>query len=194
MKFNIAGGALALAFAAITSAAHADSVNYGFVETLNVTTLDRGGVTVSGSGNVTMYVFGGLGINGGISDRVDGLGTPEWVQFSFNAGAATGVSWTTGNSSDGPDAGNVLGNATVEAWDKNGTYLGSGATSATSSIKELGIYFGSDTEFSRFRLTSGSGDSFDVRSVTFTPVPEPTTGVLVVGGVALALLRRSRRQ
>jgi hypothetical protein len=141
-----------------------------------------------------MYVFGGLGISGGDSNRVDGINSPpEYVEFSFDAGAATDVSWTTGNASDGPDSGNVLGDATVEAWDVNGTYLGSGATSAGAALKELDIYFG-NVEFSKFRLTSGVGDTFDVRSVTFTPVPEPGTTAVVCGVVGLLGLRRRRKR
>jgi hypothetical protein len=192
MNSRIAGAALAALTLVAAGTGRANTVNYGFVESLNVPTLDRGGVTVRGSANVTMYVFGGLGIAGGDSNRVDGINSPpEYVEFSFDAGAATDVSWTTGNASDGPDAGNVLGDATVEAWDKNGNYLGSGATSAGAALKELDIYFG-DAEYSKFRLTSGVGDTFDVRSVTFTPVPEPATGAVLGAGMAFAVLRRRR--
>jgi hypothetical protein len=190
-KYNIFAASCMILI--LVTASRADTVNYSFVENYNMPTLDRGGVTVSGSANVTLGEFAGLGIATGFSQRVDGVNNnQEWVEFAFNAGSATGVSWTTGSASDGNDPGFVLGDATVEAWDEDGTYLGSGSTSAGSLIKELDIYFGFGQEYSRFRLTSALGDSFDIRSVTFTPIPEPAGAALFLLGSVLLLSRRSR--
>lgn len=164
------------------------TVNYfGTGETLSVPSLDRGGITVTGSSNVTLQPLGALGIAGGENTRVDGFSNPpEYVEFTFNSGAATDVSWTIAAASAG--ANTLLGEATVEAWDHEGNYLGSGTTASTSVIKTLDIYFGEATIYSRFRMTSARFASFAVGSVTY--VPEPTAAALLLTPAALLLRRR----
>src|SRR5262245_36426168 len=88
---------------------------------LETESLNLDGLTVSGSSDLNLLSMNGLGVEGGMSDRViDGT---EWTRFDVNAGAALDVSYNVTRVEDG-DHDDRDGEATIEAFDRSGASLG----------------------------------------------------------------------
>src|SRR5437868_3024234 len=90
IKINFA---VALLAAGLT--AHADNVDYGALGTFNqADPMSTGGITVTGSGLISVVNSRGMGIAGGSTAGSDPIisGT-EFARFDFDGGPATGIAF-----------------------------------------------------------------------------------------------------
>jgi len=170
-----------LIFVGFSTPAFPMTIDYRTLGTFDAPTVVQQGVTVSGSANVKVLEFNGLGIMGGSTDnRVD---TNEFIEFAFTqAGSATAISYNV--TTIGDTDSNVGGERTLEAFGIGGTSLGTASQSSFDTA--VSSLFGNQA-IERFRLTSPGVDSFNVRSLTFTPaaapIPEPSTMLLFGSGL-----------
>ena len=108
-----------------------------------------------------MLNLNGIGVVGGVfSDTLDGA---EYLDFSFNAGCFTQVSYSV------PSAGNLNGNATagdaeLEAFDCADLSLGTVAVSGTVEHDVSALF--PNQRISRFRVTA-DGDTQRIATVTY---------------------------
>jgi VCBS repeat-containing protein len=127
------------------------------------------GVTITGSGNVvgggTDDLDGGgrSGTDLGINDNFIDPG--EFIEFSFDAGAASGVSYVFGGAGN-TDGDDLVGEGNLEAFDVNGNSLG--VLSSDARNGNISSLFGNQL-ISRFRLAQI--EELSIFSLIFTSVP-----------------------
>lgn len=139
------------------------TVDYKTQGTFTTTSLDLGGLTVTGSGTVNVLNGNGLGVVGGVFDNtVDGT---EYLRFSVNGGAAADVSYIV--TSAGNQNGNgFVGEATIEAFDHSGTTLGTRAVNGAGTMDVSTLF--ADLPISAFVATANV-DNFRIGSAAYTP-------------------------
>lgn len=139
-------------------------VTYNDQGTFTMDTLKLGGVTVTGSATVNVLDLNGLGVVGGLSSNaVDGA---EWLRFAFDTGAAVDISYFVSGAGDG-DADNVIGEATIEAFDVAGTSLGTVPVNGAVTQVVSGSF--SDEPLSAFVVAAQDNDQFRISWVAYTP-------------------------
>lgn len=130
------------------------------------------GVTITGSGTVVDGDSGldgdSLGILGGADPLGPAVSPGETITFSFDSGAASGVSLDWLYLTDSADAGNQNGFidvGTLEAFNLNGNSLGTKTTGESFPYNVSELYGGAT--ISKFQLTGI--DTIGISSLTFTP-------------------------
>jgi hypothetical protein len=163
--------------------AHATSTSFTGLGTFTTPTLLTGDVTVTGSADISVLQFNGLGIVGGFDDTV--VDSFESISFFFASPEAADVeiSFSFRNSLLVTD---------IEGFELGGASLG---------IVTLGMPF--DTPLDVSALFGGvplesvtlttTAASFRIGAISFTPIPEPSTGLLfVLGLVGMASVKTRR--
>lgn len=154
------------------------------------------GVTITGSNDVRILNFNGLGIVGGFSDTAIDFQNAEFIDFSFSA-PAVNVSYSVsgaGQDASSPLANGFVGERILEAFAVGGSSLGSVFQNSVG-LFDVSTLFGS-VAIESFRLSAdtNSADFFRVASLTFdtaavSAVPVPAalplfgTGLAVMGFV-----------
>ncbi len=177
---------LALPFTA-PSARGNIQVRFDNLGTVTVPSLQIGNLLVTGSNDVHMLNFNGLGILGGFSDtRVDVHGN-EFVTFTFDPGPVENVTYTLAAAGNFP-GGVPPGERILEAFAPGGASLGTVMQHTFDS--EVSSLFGHQP-IESFTLTPINTDHFRVYSVQYG-IPEP--GMLTAAGLPVlwAALRRRR--
>jgi hypothetical protein len=137
-------------------------VDYTAMGTFQADTVHAGGVVVTGSNTVNVLNLNGLGIVGGTSDNiVDGS---EWIRFDFDSTPVDSVSYYVPSAGNGNGDGTV-GDATVEAYDRTGTSLGTMPVTSVG-VKDVSGMFGGKP-LSAFVVTA-EVDNFRVGRVTYS--------------------------
>jgi len=191
---------LLLSLAAVlsaTTALRADTVDYSTLPAGTKTSpLTVGGITATSSG--TLATDGvGLGVVGG--NGLDVIDPSESVHFAFDAGAGTGVMFTSDLAILLPSP--TTGNFQVQGFAVGGASLGVVGVPLLATFPNFNIsaLFG-NVQLSGFTL--GGGDSHNVSptvtSISFTPVtisatPEPSS-ILLLGTGVLAVAGSFRRK
>ena len=137
--------------------------NYTNIGTFQADTVSERSTMVTGSSDVNVLTLNGLGIIGGANNNtVDGT---ESIRFDFDISPVSAVSYFV------PIAGNVdgdgtAGDATVEAFDRMGTSLGTMPVTGagTTSVSTM---FG-DEPLSAFVVTAAV-DNFRIGRATYSP-------------------------
>ena len=136
-------------------------IDFTTLGTFTTSALIQGNLSVQGSADVSVLNLNGIGVVGGVfSDTLDGA---EYLDFSFNAGCFTQVSYSV------PSAGNLNGNATagdaeLEAFDCADLSLGTVAVSGTVEHDVSALF--PNQRISRFRVTA-DGDTQRIATVTY---------------------------
>lgn len=128
-----------------------------------------------------------------------GGGTPSTIQISLLAiNDGTADPWTVATGAPllaalGTASGTTIGNHTLDIT----TVLSNAATqpSATNDTLWFGLSagFSNNSEANNVLLNMTNGD-FQLPTLSVTAIPEPSTGLLLLGGMgALTLLRRRRK-
>lgn len=183
---NAVFGCIAIAMVYFSGQAAAiTTVDYFNIGALQTGSLDMGGITVTGSANINVQQDWGLGIVGGALDIF--VDTNEYIQFDFNAGEATDVSYfavAAGNSNGNQYSGERI----LEVFDTSGVSLGTVLQSFNSTFSVTSLF--GDVAISRFTLTSPGFDSFSIGSISYSAIPVPPavwlfgSGLLGLVGVA----------
>lgn len=195
---------------ATAEARAAVTVNYSNIGTYNVTTLDLGGATVTGSSTIHVHQndgsWSGLGIVGGtIWPYYTYVDSGESITFSFNTGAAKDV-WFHSSSVFG--SGTAYAN--IAAVAPGGASMGSVVVNLFSSPydRDVSVLFG-NAPMQSFTVTAlyngGQPTGFNIWRLDFSPqdaaVPEPSALIIWsaagLGAAGLAAWRRrhpSRRR
>jgi hypothetical protein len=165
--------------------AQASFIDYRNLGTFTTSTLDVGGVTVTGGpGQIRVQQFWGVSIVGGAySEYVDHAGG-EVLRFSFNDGPAVNIVL---------DMGAVFGygtaNAALEAFSADGTSLGNQTVNLFLMSVHVSDLFGGQ-EIQSFRLTPLNSNQ-EAHGTGFAPwrvgFAEPASPVPAPPGIALAL-------
>lgn len=188
--FSISRLAAALALVcAAPSASMATTVDFFDLGDFQTPALALSGVTVTGSSTISVNQFNGLGIVGGLSDGdVDSTGN-EWIHVDVGtvAGSLSYSFTTLGNGNPSSGTG---GDHTLEAFGQGGVSLGQVTLLGPAIVNVPTLFGGAPVE--AFRLVPIDGDWFSLRTVSFTPVPEPTTALLI--GVGFILLAGTSRR
>lgn len=143
-------------------------IDYGNLGTFTTASLAEAGVTVTGSADVNVLNFNGLGIVGGDSDNsVDGA---ELIDFDLGVSRSS-VSYTV-NSTGNLNGNGLLGERTLEAFGSDGNSLGTVDQDGTGSFDVSGAFGGQD--ISRFTLQANA-DNHIVATVTVSPLPPSLT-------------------
>ncbi len=138
------------------------TVTYDDQGTFQTPSLSLGGLTVTGSANVNLLNLNGIGIVGGQFDRdIDGT---EWIRFDVDAGVAIDVSYLV-QIAGNLDGDGLVGEATIEAFDRLGTSLGVLAVSG-SGPKDVSAMFG-DEPISAFVVTAAV-DNHRIGNASYT--------------------------
>jgi len=152
---------------------------------------------VTGSSDVGVFNFNGLGVMGGIDFWLDGH---EYLDFTFTDGPALDVGYfvlAAGNLN--PSLNSIVGESYVEVFGAQGESRGVfGCTDG--GLKDVSDMVGGGP-ISRFRVTADV-DNLRISAVSFTPsqdaVPEPSTFSLlllaILGGSAWAAHSKCRSQ
>jgi hypothetical protein len=130
--------------------AHPPTVaDYTALGSFQTSSLDSGGIVVTGSANVNVLNLNGLGVVGGIfDDTIDGS---EFLKFSFSSGVALEVSYEV-SSAGNQDGDGLAGEAILEAFDVGGASLGTVAVSGTGTHDVSGLF--GNAGLSAFRVTA----------------------------------------
>jgi hypothetical protein len=176
-----------------------DYINYKALGTLQVPSLDTGGVTVTGSGLLNVNDPQGLGIQGGLASNPYANGiveSAESITFRFDSAPAVGIAVTYGTWGTTENFTPAQGETLVTAFDNTGHSLGT--VDLIPSAMPLGISSAfSDQPISSFVLqpkgSANNGAFFDITNLDYISVPEPVT-LTVWTSVLLALLNPSFRR
>lgn len=171
--------ALLTALMCFNSVVRAGMVDYTLYGTFQTSAYTIGGVRVTGSSDVGVFQFNGLGVMGGIDFWLDG---DEYLDFTFTEGPAIDVAYfvfAAGNLN--PALNSFSGESFVEVFGAQGEPRG------VFGAKDLGWKEVSDLvgggPISRFRVRADV-DNLRISAVSFTPspdnVPEPSTGALLL--------------
>ena len=148
------------------------NVNYTTVPAFVIQpALDLGGVTVTGSDDISVAPHAGVAVSGGPNVLATDAG--ETIQFSFNGGAAIDVTYLNNNVGGFPGSGVGFGAAIVEGFDVGGASLGTFEGCCFGTI-DVSTPF-SNVPLSRFTATAivpptGQNSFFRTGSLTYTPV------------------------
>jgi hypothetical protein len=130
----------------LCSAVKPDTVFYSNLGTFDTLSFDEGGVNVTGSGPIDVSQTQGLGIVGGFSAGfIDGT---EWISFSFDAGAANEVGYSTTQAGDLNGDG-LYGKVFVQAFAPDGRLLGVYPDLSNTDWTDVSAMFG-DVPISAF--------------------------------------------
>jgi hypothetical protein len=177
-------------------ATSAATINYRDDGIFIAPSFSEGGVTVTGSSSLNFSSLNGIGVVGGLSDRLvdPASGLPEYLEFQ-----AEGPLVFTRFSGRDSALGNVDGGAAdsfyIEGFDNSGRSVG------TYSYQSFGAAWFFDDFVSRLGVAdvdririSAVGDSMLLQSidVQFVVVPEPSSAILLLGGLASLLLIRGQ--
>lgn len=190
MKKQLLAALLALS----GTSANAAFIEYKNLGTFTTPSLNESGVLATGSADINVLNFNGLGIVGGFTDNmVDG---GEFISFDFANSAATdvvlsffGIGNINGDS--------VFGDGFFSAYAADGSFLGTQAILRPPSRFDVSSLFGG-AALSSFTFTAGN-DAFRIGSLSFesvpaTSVPEPSSiATLVSGMIGLAATRKKHR-
>ncbi|HEY2952841.1 MAG TPA: PEP-CTERM sorting domain-containing protein [Verrucomicrobiae bacterium] len=172
----------------------AGTVDFTLYGTFQASSYTIDGVRVTGSSDVGVFQFNGLGVMGGIDFWLDGQ---EYLDFTFTQGPAIEVSYfvfAVGNLN--PSLNSLLGESFVEVFGEQGESRGVFSNTG-DGIKDVSDMVGGGP-ISRFRVTADV-DNLRISAVSFTPssdsVPEPSTVALLLlaGFGGLAPWRRRRQ-
>lgn len=169
-EYAAAGLVASAATLGMSSAALADTVDYtdnGISTTLS---LYEGGVTVTGSNDIQVFSGSGLGIVGGINSAM--IDSGETMSFSFD-NPADNVVIPAFQAGDADGDGFIDLNATFEAFDENGSSLGTIMTDfdENTPVDVSAMFFGSS--ISGFDITMNN-DMVRISQLSFT---EAASGV-----------------
>ncbi|MBI1392963.1 MAG: hypothetical protein GC152_09510 [Alphaproteobacteria bacterium] len=178
---------------AMAGAAQAGTVNFTNLGTFTTPELVFSGGTVTGSANVNVLNFNGLGIVGGNRDL--SVDSNEQIRFDFTA-PAINVSYFAPNALNG-DGNRTAGDRFIEIFGLGGVSVGVFAQT------DVGNYLLSDLVgaaiITGFSLTADGLDGFVISQISFdtapSEVPLPAAAPLFLAALAGAgLLGRRRRQ
>jgi hypothetical protein len=172
-------------------AARADTVDYSQQGTFTQTTpLSVGGLTATPGTGQTLDIYAyGLGVEGGFSPIY--IDESDSVRFSFDAGAATGVSFSRSDVLQVSDAPMIL-----EGFDASGASLGTVGFHAIANLADppadppvnVSALFGG-VPLSGFKISgNGSATGLTVWKVTFTPLPPDTTPPTITATASKSVL------
>lgn len=150
-----------LALAMMPISVKARLVNFTALGSFEIPVLNEGGITVTGSNNISVWELNGLGIVGGVSDNF--LDVNEFIDFSFDVGAVTDVTYflvITSNTDDGA----LTATHSIEAFGIGGAALGKKIVESGGRHSVSSLY--GNQPMSRFRITMLS-DSTRVGSVEY---------------------------
>ncbi len=160
--------------------AHATTESFFGLGTFTTPTLTTGSVTVTGSSNVSVLQFNGLGIVGGFNDTV--VDSFEFISFSFAS----------------PEAANVeilfsfrisVLETDIEGFELGGALLGIATlTMPFDNPLDVSALF-SDVPLESVTLTTTAA-SFRIGAISFTLIPEPSTALLLSLGLVSLGARR----
>jgi hypothetical protein len=195
---------LSLSSLLVPSAAKATTIDYSTVGAFSGASFTTNGLTATAQKGGTLSIESGRGLGvqgGGLSGSFDAIDEDESVLFSFVSGAATGVAFgASGGFSNG--ASSFLMN--VEGFDTHGASLGIQTFDFLTAVSfgtpiDVSALFG-NVQLSAFSV-AGNGEAVGIEMlhVAFTDaaepppaVPEPTTLLLCVSGLAMAGARKIR--
>lgn len=126
-----------------------------------VTNLDFGSVVVTGSADLNLLNFNGLGVVGGLFNNT--VDSNEWVRFDF-ATSATVVSYFVGSAGN-QDGDGTVGDSFIEGFAIGGASLGSVPNNG-SGVFDVSALFGG-VPLSAFTVTADV-DNLRIGSVTYT--------------------------
>jgi hypothetical protein len=189
----------------------ADGINFLALPEEQVSSLDVGGVTITGSNTLVINdapgaTGHGIGVLGGAPGFPYGDGTidsTESVTFKFDSGPVTNIVLSPqllGTFGSGP--GYPEGSSVITAFGPSGQSIGAVVLlPSTDSLREFNISTAfSNQPISSFTFqpegTAVGGTFASLAELTFTPVPEPTS-VLAWGFcamIAVGVVLRRRRQ
>ena len=149
--------------------------------TFTTPSIANGNLTVTGSADINVLQFNGLGIVGGFNDTV--VDSLEFISFSFAADAVLDVeilfSFRNG----------VL-ETDIEGFEPGGASLGTATlVMPFDSPLDVSALFG-DVPLESVTLTATFA-SFRIGRISFTPIPEPSAALLL--GFGLVVLAGRRR-
>ncbi len=190
IKTRLCRVVLLAALAGLSLPARAGTVDYTLYGTFQTSAYTVGGVTVSGSSDVGVFHFNGLGVMGGIDFWLDGA---EYLDFTFTDGPAIDVAYSVlaaGNLN--PSLNALVGESYVEVFGLHGESRGVFGCS-DSGVKDVSDLVGGGP-ITRFRVTANV-DNLRISTVSYTPspdtVPEPAAfGLWLAGLGAWTLFRR----
>lgn len=175
-------------------------INYTTLGTSQVSSLDTGGVTVTGSGLLNVNDPQGLGIQGGLASNPYANGiveSAESITFRFDSAPAVGIAVTYGTyGTTGTSFSPAHGDTLVTAFGTNGQSLGTVDLIPSAVPLNISSAFSNQPIASFTLQPKGSGNNgafFDVEKLDYTSVPEPAT-LMIWSSVVLALLSRSYRR
>ncbi len=162
--------------------AHATTASFFGLGTFTTPTLTTGSVTVTGSSNVSVLQFNGLGIVGGFDDTV--VDSFEFISFSFASPEAVDVEILFSFR-------NSLLLTDIEGFELGGASLGIATlTMPFDNSLDVSALF-SDVPLESVTLTTTAA-SFRIGAISFTLIPEPSTALLLsLGLLALGARRRA---
>lgn len=181
-------------------AAQAVVVDYSAQATGDVISpFNLAGVSATSSGQLAIQNGGGLGVVGGAASPFGpGISGSEFVQFTFDAGDATDVSFTTRFAFNFDHISSIL---TIEGLSIGGASLGSVGVDIFASfpVYNVSSLFG-NVPLSGFSIIGNGTEAGlgSVGTISYTPlsvaVPEPGTLALFAIGIAGFVVSRRRNQ
>jgi len=187
--------------AGLAGQVRADAINFVVQPSQQVSTLDVGGVTISGSNTLVINSGDGLGILGGIPGFAYGnytIDPTESITFHFDSGPAADIVLSArGAGTLGNAPISAQGESLIEAFNQAGKSLGT-VDLIPSSLPLLAFNIStafSDQPISSFRLQpkgdAANGAFVNLGGLSYAAIPEPSSlvgwcfGTLIVLGHAL---------
>jgi hypothetical protein len=190
-----------ITLASLAGVARGDQlINYTALGTSQVPSLDTGGVTVTGSGLLNVNDPQGLGIQGGLASNPYENGiveSAESITFRFDSAPAVGIAVTYGIRGTTTTSPPAQGETLVTAFDSTGQSLGTVDLIPSAVPLDISAAFSHQPIASFTLQPKGSGNNgafFDVETLDYTSVPEPTTPMIWTGVVLVLLYPSFRRR